>query len=94
VPVSHTGLHTYPPVANDWADSGMNLRNFDVLPRSQASAGDIIAFQNKLGSGHTTIKAGPGLLIYAGPDKAMLGSYGWLRNEEGVHGTVRRFVPK
>jgi RHS repeat-associated protein len=63
----------HPPVANALADPQTVIPDFPVS--ASAQIGDIIAFAFPGGLGHTTLKLGPGLLIYAGPDAVKIGTF-------------------
>lgn len=43
-----------------------------------------ILFFEGFGNGHTTLKVGPGLLVYAGKEEAQLGTYDKNRKTHGA----------
>lgn len=62
-------------MANDLADPQMKIGNFRVT--GVASPGDIVAFTNPRPGhqGHSTLKLGHRLLIYAGQESVKIGKF-------------------
>ncbi len=64
---------TQPFGANELGNPNKWFRYFDLV--STTKPGDMAAFVAKVGSGHTTMVVGSGILIYAGEYGVKLGTY-------------------
>jgi RHS repeat-associated protein len=86
---STTGLRGMPnyPSANDLAGSDDQGR-FKLV--AAPAIGDVVSFGSS-GNGHTSLKVGSGLLIYAGKNDAQLGTFGYVRPKYSGGVTFRRY---
>lgn len=79
-----------PFLANELSDISCSMPNFP--PVSIAALGDIIAFHSSTGLGHTTLKLGPSLLIYASGGGAKIGCFDDVKPRfEGF--VIRTYAP-
>jgi RHS repeat-associated protein len=75
------------PSANDWASMKPDaVANFTLLLQPMPEMGDVVAWANPDGSGHSSISSGGNLVIYAGRDDVKVQTLQYVRADQASHG--------
>ena len=85
--------HFHPYAANDLANRSTRVRNFPVVDGRHREIGDIAAFDNPGGEGHTVLYLGGGMCIYAGPNDVKMDTVMFVLEDGHDYVTYRRYRP-
>lgn len=78
----------HPASANTLGDRNVFVSHFAVFSDYPVPPGAIVAFGSEVGSGHSTLWCGSGILIYAGGEEVKLGTFN--KNQAGHQQAVFR----